>query len=191
MELLEKRIQRDGTVIGTDILKVDSFLNHQIDVQLLREMGREWKRLYEGEKITKIRTIEASGIALACLAAEEFEVPVVFAKKSQSRNIAGEVFRTRVASFTHGCVYDVVVSKKYLGPEDRVLIIDDFLANGAALCGLCDLVRQSGGTVVGCGIAIEKAFQPGGDDLRKLGIRIESLARIASMDEKTGITFVH
>ena len=191
MQELKDRILKDGRCLGTDILKVDSFLNHQIDVQLLREMGREWKRLYEGEKITKILTIEASGIALACLAAEEFEVPVVFAKKSQSRNVVGEVFRTRVASFTHGCVYDVVVSKKYLGPEDRVLIIDDFLANGAALCGLCDLVRQSGGTVVGCGIAIEKAFQPGGDDLRKLGIRIESLARIAAMDEKTGITFVH
>ena len=116
---------------------------------------------------------------------------MVFAKKSQSRNVVGEVLRTRVASFTHGCVYDVVVSKKYLNPDDRVLIIDDFLANGAALCGLCDLVRQAGATVVGCGIAIEKAFQPGGDDLRKLGIRIESLARIAAMDEKTGITFVH
>ena len=191
MELLEKRIEQDGVVIGTDILKVDSFLNHQIDVFLLREMGREWKRLYEGEKITKILTIEASGIAIACLAAEEIGCPVVFAKKSRTRNIPGEVYSTQVVSFTHNNVSDVIVSKKYLKPEDRVLIIDDFLANGAALSGLCDLVRQAGATIVGCGIAIEKAFQPGGDELRKKGIRIESLARIASMDEKTGITFVH
>ena len=191
MELLEKRIEQDGVVIGTDILKVDSFLNHQIDVFLLREMGREWKSLYEGEKITKILTIEASGIAIACLAAEEIGCPVVFAKKSRTRNIPGEVYSTQVVSFTHNNVSDVIVSKKYLKPEDRVLIIDDFLANGAALSGLCDLVRQAGATIVGCGIAIEKAFQPGGDELRKKGIRIESLARIASMDEKTGITFVH
>ena len=189
MNFLEERIVKDGVVKEGNILKVDSFLNHQMDVSLFREMALEWRRLFAGEEITKILTIEASGIAIAAVAAEVFGCRVLFAKKSKTKNIAGEVYTTRVESFTHGNISDVIVSKDYLLPTDRVLIIDDFLANGAALAGLCDLVRQSGATLVGAGIAIEKAFQPGGKMLREKGVRIESLARIASMDEKNGVVF--
>ena len=189
MKLLEERIRKDGLILdGGNVLKVDAFLNHQMDVGLFGEMAEEWKRLFAGEKITKILTIEASGIGIACIAAERFGVPAVFAKKSKTKNIAGEVYTTKVESFTHGRVYDVIVSKKFLLPEDRVLIIDDFLANGAALAGLIDLVRSAGATVVGVGIAIEKAFQPGGERIRGEGVRVESLARVKSMSEE-GIEF--
>lgn len=189
MKLLEDRIRRDGIVLNGEVLKVDSFLNHQMDVGLFAEMGKEWARLYEGEHVTKILTIEASGIGMACVAAEQFGgIPVVFAKKSKSRNISGEVYHTRVESFTHGQVNDIIVSKKYLCPEDRVLIIDDFLANGAALQGLIALVKDAGATLVGAGIAVEKAFQPGGEKIRAMGVRVESLAKIKSMDV-SGIEF--
>lgn len=190
MKLLEDRIREEGVVIGTDILKVDSFLNHQMDVALFEEMGKEWKRLFEDKYINKILTIEASGIGIACVAAREFGVPVVFAKKNKSKNIPGEVYTAKVMSFTHGREFDVIVSQKYLGPEDHVLIIDDFMANGEALRGLIALVEQAGGTVEGCGVAIEKAFQPGGDEIRATGIRVCSLARVMSMDEEKGIEFV-
>lgn len=190
MELLKERIQRDGTVKGTDVLKVDSFLNHQMDVALFEAMGREFLRRFDGCGVNKILTIEASGIGIACVTAQSFRCPVVFAKKSQTKNIAGEVYSTRVESFTHGRVYDVIVSKKFLGPEDTVLIIDDFLANGAALEGLIDLVNQAGARLAGAGVAIEKAFQPGGDRLRAKGIRVEALARVKFMSEETGVVFV-
>ena len=190
MELLKERIQRDGTVKGTDVLKVDSFLNHQMDVALFEAMGREFLRRFDGCGVNKILTIEASGIGIACVTAQSFHCPVVFAKKNQTKNIAGEVYSTRVESFTHGRVYDVIVSKKFLGPEDNVLIIDDFLANGAALEGLIDLVNQAGARLAGAGGAIEKAFQPGGDRLRAKGIRVEALARVKSMSEETGVVFV-
>lgn len=181
MKLLEERIRSDGVVKDGDVLKVDSFLNHQMDVSLFEEMGKEWKRLFEGCGVNKILTIEASGIGIACLAAREFACPAIFAKKSKTRNIAGDVYTSRVKSFTHGTVYDVIVSKDYLGPGDRVLIIDDFLANGAALEGLLDIVEQAGAYTVGAAIAVEKAFQQGGDKIRARGVRIESLARIKSM----------
>ena len=190
MELLKERIQRDGTVKGTDVLKVDSFLNHQMDVALFEEIGREFLRRFADCGVNKILTIEASGIGIACVTAQSFRCPVVFAKKSQTKNIAGEVYSTRVESFTHGRVYDVIVSKKFLGPEDNVLIIDDFLANGAALEGLIDLVNQAGARLAGAGVAIEKAFQPGGDRLRAKGIRVEALARVKFMSEETGVVFV-
>jgi xanthine phosphoribosyltransferase len=154
-----------------------------MDVKLFQEMGREWHRLYENDHVTKILTIEASGIGIACVAALEFGVPVIFAKKSKTKNIAGEVYSTTVTSFTHGNVNTVIVSKKFLRPGDRVLIIDDFLANGAALMGLKDLVEQAGATLVGCGIAVEKAFQPGGKRLRELGVRVESLARVSKLED--------
>ena len=189
MELLKQRIQKDGVVRGTDVLKVDSFLNHQMDISLFEEIGKEFARRYEGSGINKILTIEASGIGIACVVARYFNDKVVFAKKTQTKNIAGEVYTTQVESFTHGRVYDVIVSKQFLGPQDRVLIIDDFLANGAALEGLIDLVEQSGATLCGCGIVVEKAFQPGGDRLRAKGIRVESLARVASMSEEGGVVF--
>ncbi len=182
MKLLEERILKDGVIKDGDVLKVDRFLNHQMDVELFSEMGKEWARLFAGENVTKILTIEASGIGIACVAAQHFGVPVVFAKKSKSKNIAGDVYTTRVESFTHGRVYDVMVSKQFLNAGDRVLLIDDFLANGAALKGLIDLVEAAGATVVGAGIAIEKAFQPGGDAIRAMGIRVESLARIKRME---------
>ena len=190
MELLKERIQRDGTVKGTDVLKVDSFLNHQMDVALFEAMGREFLRRFADCGVNKILTIEASGIGIACVTAQSFHCPVVFAKKNQTKNIAGEVYSTRVESFTHGRVYDVIVSKKFLGPEDNVLIIDDFLANGAALEGLIDLVNQAGARLAGAGVAIEKAFQPGGDRLRAKGIRVEALARVKFMSEETGVVFV-
>ena len=190
VELLKRRIQEDGTVKGSDVLKVDSFLNHQMDVALFEEIGKEFLRRFAGCGVNKILTIEASGIGIACITAQFFHCPVVFAKKSQTKNIAGEVYTTKVESFTHGKVYDVIVSKKFLGPEDQVLIIDDFLANGAALEGLIDLVNQAGARLAGAGIVIEKAFQPGGERLRAKGVRVESLARVASMSEKDGVRFV-
>ena len=181
MKLLEDRIRRDGIVKDGDVLKVDSFLNHQMDVELFAEMGREWAKLFAADHVTKILTIEASGIGIACLAAQQFHVPVVFAKKNQTKNIAGDVYTAKVESFTHGRVYDIIVAKQFLNPGDRVLIIDDFLAKGAALQGLIQLVRESGATLVGAGIAVEKAFQTGGDLIRGMGVRVESLARIKSM----------
>ena len=190
MELLKERIRRDGTVKGNDVLKVDSFLNHQMDVALFEEIGKEFLRRFDGCGVNKILTIEASGIWIACVTAQSFHCPVVFAKKSQTKNIAGEVYSTRVESFTHGRIYDVIVSKKFLGPQDTVLIIDDFLANGAALEGLMELTAQSGAKLAGAGIVIEKAFQPGGDRIRAKGIRVESLARIKGMNEQTGVEFV-
>ena len=189
MELLKERIRRDGTVKGNDVLKVDSFLNHQMDVALFEEIDREFLRRFDGCGVNKILTIEASGIGIACVTAQFFRCPVIFAKKSQTKNIAGAVYTTKVESFTHGRVYDVIVSKKFLGAEDNVLIIDDFLANGAALEGLIDLVEQSGARLAGAGVVIEKAFQPGGERLRARGIRVEALARVRSMSEETGVEF--
>lgn len=190
MKLLEERIQRDGAVKAGNILKVDSFLNHQMDVDLFQEMGKEFKRLFADAPISKILTIEASGIGIACVAALSFHVPVVFAKKSQTLNIDGEVFSSRVESFTHKKTYDIIVSKKYLSPEDHILIIDDFLANGCAVAGLTDLIRASGAVLEGVGIAVEKGFQEGGAKLRGMGVRLESLAIIESMDPLTGtVTF--
>jgi len=189
MELLKQRIRTDGVVKGTEVLKVDSFLNHQMDVALFAEMGKEFKRRFAGCDVNKILTIEASGIGVACVTAQFFDCPVVFAKKSKSSNLADDLYVTQVESFTHGNVNNVIVSKQYLGPEDKVLIIDDFLANGAALDGLMDLVAQAGAQLVGAGIVIEKAFQPGGDRIRAKGIKVESLARVKAMDEKTGIEF--
>jgi len=179
---MEERILKDGLVLDGDVLKVDSFLNHQMDVALFGEMAKEFYRLFADCGVNKILTIEASGIGIACITAQAFGCPVIFAKKNKTRNIAGDVYSATVKSFTHGNVSNIIVSKKFLGPGDRVLIIDDFLANGAALTGLIKLVRDAGAELVGAGIAIEKAFQPGGKMLRDQGIRIESLARIKSMD---------
>ena len=190
MEALKKKILAEGEVKSSEILKVDRFLNHQMDIDLFNEMGKEWARLFADRKITKILTVEASGIGIACVAAQHFHVPVVFAKKSQSVNIDGEVYSTKIESFTHKRVYDVIVSKKFLHPEDHILIIDDFLANGCALEGLIDIVNKAGASVEGVGIAVEKGFQKGGDLIRSKGIRVESLAIVESMDDKTGeITF--
>ncbi|MEG0440720.1 MAG: xanthine phosphoribosyltransferase [Oscillospiraceae bacterium] len=190
MDLLKERIRKDGKVKDGEVLKVDSFLNHQMDVKLFVEIGKEFKRLYADSEVTKILTIEASGIGIACLAAEQFDVPVIFAKKNKTKNIAGDVYTSKVASFTHGKEYDIIVAKEFLHPEDKVLLIDDFLANGSALMGLAKLVQDAGATLVGAGIVIEKAFQPGGKLLREKGIRIESLARIGAMNEVTGVEFV-
>ena len=190
MQLLKARIRKDGKVKEGNVLKVDSFLNHQMDVRLFREIGKEFKRRFEGTEINKILTIEASGIGIARIVVEEFDVPVVFAKKTQTKNIAGEVYRSQVESYTHGRIYDIIVSKEFLGKGDKVLLIDDFLANGKALEGLIDLVQAAGAEVVGAGIVIEKGFQPGGDIIRSKGIHLESLAIVESMDDKTGeITF--
>ncbi len=190
MKLLEERIRRDGVVKPGNILKVDSFLNHQMDIELFNEMGREWARLFEGCPINKVLTVEASGIGIACVAAQHFHAPVVFAKKAKSLNIDGEVYTTKIESFTHKRVYDVIVSKKFLGPEDHVLIIDDFLANGCALEGLLDIAEKAGASVEGIGIAVEKGFQGGGDRIRAKGVRVESLAVVERMDDQTGeITF--
>ena len=183
MQLLKDRIRKDGVIKDGNVLKVDSFLNHQMDIALINEMGKEFRRRFPDESINKILTIEASGIGIACITAQYFNCPVVFAKKTQSINIDGEVYSTQIKSFTHGRTYDVIVKKAFLSPEDNILIIDDFLANGEALKGLIDICAQASATVVGCGIAIEKAFQGGGDKLRKLGVRIVSLARIASMTD--------
>lgn len=186
MELLKERIRKDGKVKDGNVLKVDSFLNHQIDVKLLEEIGKEFKSLFGKEEVTKVLTIEASGIGIAVETARAFGVPVVFAKKSKTKNIAGEVYTSKVMSYTHGREYDIIVSKDFLGPEDRVLIVDDFLANGAALEGLIHLIKDAGATLCGCGIVIEKGFQPGGEELRKRGINIQSLAIVDSMDPATG-----
>lgn len=189
MELLKKKILKDGIVKEGNILKVDSFLNHQMDTGLFCEIGKEFKRRFADTEITKILTIEASGIGIACIAAMYFNVPVVFAKKSKTKNIAGDVYKTQVKSFTHGRVYDVIVSKDFLRPEDKVLVIDDFLASGCALIGLIDLIKESGATLQGAGIVIEKGFQIGGKLLREQGIRLESLAIVESMETERGIIF--
>ena len=188
MQILKDRIRKDGKIREGNVLKVDSFLNHQMDVSLFREIGKEFKRRFEGEEITKILTIEASGIGIACIAAQYFDVPVIFAKKAQSVNLDGEMYTTKVESFTHKKVYDVILSKKFLGPEDHVLLIDDFLANGCALLGLIDIVKKSGATLEGAGIVIEKGFQHGGQQIRDMGIRLESLAIIDSMSDDS-LTF--
>ena len=186
MKLLEDRIRKDGVVKEGNVLKVDRFLNHQMDIELFQEIGKEFKRRFANENVNKILTIEASGIGIACIAAESFHVPVVFAKKTQTKNIAGEVYTTQVESFTHGRIYDIIVSKEFLGKGDRVLLIDDFLANGKALEGLAQLVQDSGAELVGAGVVIEKGFQRGGDAIRAKGIHLESLAIVDSMDDKTG-----
>ena len=186
MQLLKDRIRKDGKIKEGNVLKVDRFLNHQMDVKLFQEIGKEFKRRFADEEITKILTIEASGIGIACVAAEVFDVPVVFAKKTQTKNIAGDVYTTKVESFTHGRVYDIIVSKEFLGKGDKVLLIDDFLANGKALEGLAELVTKSGAELVGAGVVIEKGFQVGGDIIHSKGIHLESLAIVESMDEKTG-----
>ena len=186
MELLKERIRKDGKVKEGNVLKVDSFLNHQMDIHLFQEIGKEFQKRFQGEEISKILTIEASGIGIACIVAQSFDVPVVFAKKTQTKNIAGDTWTTKVESFTHGRIYDIIVAKEFLGKGDKVLIIDDFMANGKALEGLAELVTMSGAELVGAGIVIEKGFQPGGDELRRKGIRVESLAIIESMNDKTG-----
>ncbi len=185
MKLLEDRIRKEGVIKEGNVLKVDSFLNHQMDVPFFNEMGKEFKRLFADAPINKILTIEASGIGIAIIAGLHFQVPVVFAKKSRSSNISNQVYHTMIHSYTHNCDNDVVVSKQYLNKEDRILIIDDFLANGCALEGLVDLVHQAGASVEGIGIAVEKGFQAGGDRLRARGYRVESLAIVESMDPIT------
>lgn len=189
MRLLEDRIRKDGKVKDGDVLKVDSFLNHMIDVRFVAELGREFYRLYGNCGINKILTIESSGIGVACLTAQFFDCPVVFAKKAKSKNISAETYCVQIESFTHGNVSEVIVSKQFLGKGDRVLVIDDFLARGNALLGLIQIIRESGAELVGAGIVIEKAYQEGGEKIRAQGVRVESLARIASMNEKDGIVF--
>ena len=186
MKILEDRIRKDGVVKPGNVLQVDSFLNHRMDVGLFREMGKEWKRLFADCPINKILTIEASGIGIACIVAEQFDVPVVFAKKSQSINLDGEMYSTKIESFTHKKTYDVIVSKKFLSADDHVLVIDDFLANGCAINGLIELIDEAGATLEGVGIAIEKGFQQGGKVIRDKGIRLESLAIVESMNDETG-----
>jgi xanthine phosphoribosyltransferase len=185
LKLLEERILKDGRVYPGNILKVDNFLNHQIDVRLLEAMGEEFYRLFKDDGVNKILTIEASGIAIACMTAYRFNVPLVFAKKNQTKNISADVYTSKVTSYTHGRGDDIMDAKDYLNPGDRVLIVDDFLANGKALEGLIDIVRQAGAEVAGAGIAIEKCFQPGGKELREKGVRIESLAMVRSLDNNT------
>ncbi len=185
MQILKERILKDGKIKPGNVLKVDSFLNHQMDIHMLEEIGEEFKRRFAGTDINKILTIEASGIAIACMAARVFNVPLVFAKKNQTKNIAGDVYSSKVTSYTHGRVYDIIVSKEFLGKDDKVLLIDDFLANGCALDGLIDVVGQSGATLQGVGIVIEKYFQGGGDRIRSQGIRVESLAMIESMTDNS------
>lgn len=190
MNFLEERIVKDGIIKEGNVLKVDSFLNHQMDISLFNQMGAEFKKRFEGKNINKILTIEASGIGIACVAAMHFNVPVVFAKKAKSINIDGDMYIAEVESFTHKCKNQVIVSKKFLSENDHVLIIDDFLANGCALQGLISIIKQAGGTVEGIGIAIEKGFQNGGKIIRNLGYQLESLAIVDSMDaEKGTITF--
>lgn len=186
MKLLEERIRKDGIIREGNVLKVDSFINHQMDIELFSEMAKEWKRLFENKPINKILTIEASGIGIAAIVAKEFGVPVVFAKKSMSINLDNNNYKTHIQSFTHGKEYEVIVSKKFLNEEDHVLIIDDFLANGCALIGLLELVESAGATVEGIGIAIEKGFQQGGTIIREKGIQLESLAIVEKMDDKEG-----
>ena len=190
MKLLEDRIRKDGKIYDGDVLKVDSFVNHKIDVKFISELGKEFYRLFGDCGINKILTIEASGIGIACLVAMHFDVPVVFAKKSKSINISADVYTSKVESYTHNKVYDVIVSKEFLGPEDKVLIIDDFLAKGSALKALISLVKDAGAEIAGAGIIIEKAYQGGGDYIRnEMGVRVESLARVASMSVEGGVVF--
>ena len=189
MQLLKERILKDGIVKPGNILKVDSFLNHQMDITLINEIGKEFKRRFADCPITKILTIEASGIGIACITAQYFHVPVVFAKKTLGKNIAADVYSTPIKSFTHGKTYDVIVSQEFLNKDDRILIIDDFLAQGCALNGLIELIKSAGAQIVGAGIVIEKAFQQGGDLIRGDGVRVESLARIESMTDDGKITF--
>lgn len=190
MNFLEERIQKDGVVKEGNVLKVDSFLNHQMDIELFEKMGEEWKSRFAGKTINKVVTIEASGIGIACIVAKYFGTPVVFAKKSKSINIDGDMYVAEVESFTHKCKNQVIVSKKFLSPDDHVLIIDDFLANGCALQGLISIVNSAGATVEGIGVAIEKGFQIGGQTIRNLGYQLESLAIVDAMDAETGsITF--
>ena len=190
MNFLEERIQKDGVVKEGNVLKVDSFLNHQMDIELFEKMGEEWKSRFAGKPINKVVTIEASGIGIACIVAKYFGTPVVFAKKSKSINIDGDMYVAEVESFTHKCKNQVIVSKKFLSPDDHVLIIDDFLANGCALQGLISIVNSAGATVEGIGVAIERGFQIGGQTIRNLGYQLESLAIVDAMDAETGsITF--
>lgn len=186
MKLLEDRILKDGKVFKGNVLKVDSFLNHQLDVRLLSEIGAELKKLYGDCGITKVLTIEASGIGVGCMVAQYFDCPLLFAKKSKTINIKGDVYTSKVESFTHQCTYDIIVSKDFLSKDDTVLIVDDFLAKGNALIGLIDIVNQAEARLAGCGIAIEKGYQGGGDSLRARGIRVESMAIIDSMNAETG-----
>ena len=186
MNFLEERILKDGIIKEGNVLKVDSFLNHQMDIDLFNEIGREFKKRFEGKEINKILTIEASGIGIACIAAQHFHVPVVFAKKSQSINLEGEMLVAEVESFTHKCKNNVIVAKKFLNPEDKFLIIDDFLANGCALQGLIQIVQSAGASVEGIGIVIEKGFQSGGRIIRNLGFQLESLAIIEKMNAADG-----
>lgn len=189
MQQLIDRIRKDGVVKPENVLKVDSFLNHQMDIELINEIGKEFKRRFADLDITKIVTIEASGIGIACITAQYFHVPVVFAKKAQSVNLDGEVLSTKIESFTHKRVYDVIISKKFITPKDRVLIIDDFLANGCALLGLIELVACAGASIEGIGIVVEKGFQSGGEVIREMGMRLESLAIVDGMDAQTGEIF--
>ena len=189
MQLLKERILRDGKVFPGNILKVDSFLNHQIDVDLLEKIGEEFYNRFRDCGITKILTIEASGIGIACLTAQKFGLPVIFAKKSQTKNIASDVYTSKVESYTHGKTYDIIVSKEFLRADDKVLIVDDFLAKGQALLGLISLVESAGAHVAGAGIVIEKGFQDGGSLIRKSGVRVESLAIVDNMDDDGSITF--
>lgn len=186
MKLLEERIKKDGIVKPGNVLKVDSFINHQMDTELISELGKEWKKLFAEKPINKILTIEASGIGIACITAMHFNVPVVFAKKAKSINLEGEMYTAEVESFTHKRTNQVIVSKKFLSEEDHVLIIDDFLANGCALQGLIQICQAAGAKVEGIGIAVEKGFQPGGRMIRNLGYQLESLAIVESMDAETG-----
>ena len=186
MNFLEERILKDGIVKEGNVLKVDSFLNHQMDIELFNEMGKEFKKRFEGKNINKILTVEASGIGIACIVAQHFGVPVVFAKKTQSINLDGEMYVVEVGSFTHKCKNQVIVAQKFLNENDHILLIDDFLANGCALQGLIQLVQSAGATVEGIGIAIEKGFQPGGRMIRNLGYQLESLAIVDDMEWKTG-----
>jgi len=186
MELLKQKILAEGEIYEGNILKVDCFLNHRIDIPFLREIGKEFHRLYKDAHVNKILTVEASGIAIGSMVAQEFECPLVFAKKTKTKNIAGDVYSTPVESFTHGTVYDIMVSKRFLGKGDRVLIVDDFLAVGNALNGLIQLVNESGAELAGCGTVIEKGYQKGGDKLRERGIRVESLAIVEAMNHSSG-----
>lgn len=186
MDLLKQKILNEGEVYEGNVLKVDGFLNHRIDVPFMKEVGKEFHRLFKEDGVNKILTIEASGIAIGALVAQEFECPLVFAKKTKTKNIAGDVYTSKVESFTHGTTYDIIVSKRFLNEGDKVLIVDDFLAIGNALNGLIDLVNASGAELAGCGVVIEKGFQHGGDKLREKGIKVESLAIVENMDHESG-----
>lgn len=186
MQLLEERIIKEGKVFPGNVLKVDSFLNHQIDVELLDNMGLEIKKIFQDIKITKVLTIEASGIGVGCMVAKHFSCPLLFAKKSKTLNIKGDVYTSKVESFTHQCTYDIIVSKDFINKNDTVLIVDDFLAKGNALIGLIDIVNQAGASLAGCAIAIEKGYQGGGDKLRSQGIRVESMAIVEKMNDING-----